>query len=184
MAAEARSARAQISIHAVTWSAARPNRRSLAASLCPKELIVNLFGADQILQLLEARERAELERFRGHVNLLEQIVELLGAAPRVPRAFEAGQMLANLIKRNAVAPIVRTLLAEGQFAAGENFRHDLCDFFHAIIVPGVADVENLVVHGVTRSRQHFGNGLADVEPVNQRTPRRAIRSEERRVGKE
>src|SRR5262245_29594862 len=62
----------------------------------PVELAVDLPGALQILELLQAGERAELVSLRLHVDALEDFAELPRAIARGEAALEARQLAVNL----------------------------------------------------------------------------------------
>ena len=72
----------------------------------PEELGVDLLRLYQVFQLFEARKRPVFKDLFGHVNPLEQIIELFRSAAGIPSASKPGQMLANLLERYAVTPII------------------------------------------------------------------------------
>src|SRR4249920_153356 len=54
------------------------------SSRAPEEVFVELTGALQILQLLQARESSELVGVGRKIDALEQLPQLLGAPPGCP----------------------------------------------------------------------------------------------------
>ena len=72
----------------------------------PEELGVDLLRLYQVFQLFQARKRPVFKHIFGHVNPLEQIIELFRSTADVPSASELRQMLANLLKAHTVTPII------------------------------------------------------------------------------
>src|SRR5262245_6959062 len=89
------------------------------AGVAPEEVLVDLAGSDQILQLPEAGEGTKLEGFRRQINPLEDLEQLLRAAPRVPATPEVRQVAADLLEAHAVASIVPAGRTERHAAVGK-----------------------------------------------------------------
>src|SRR6266545_6745917 len=144
------------------------------ASFLPEKVFVNLLRSDKEFQLLQANKSPGLEDFRRHVDPLKQCKKLLCPPPGVPLALELREMPSNFLKGNPVTTIVRARWAERDAAAGKNLCYNLGDLPHPIVMSSVADVEDLVVNRVARRLQDGNDSPADVQPVNQRTPRCAV----------
>jgi hypothetical protein len=115
----------------------------------PEKLGIDLLRLYQVFQLFKSSECPVLENLFRHVNPLKQITELFCSAPRVPSAFEAGQMLANLLKGDAVAAIILTRSSKTHTTVRKHLAHDLRNLADAIIVRSIADVEYFVVNRFT-----------------------------------
>jgi hypothetical protein len=61
-------------------------------------VVVDLPGRQQIFQLLQSCERAASKRLGVHPDFLEQFMQLLRSAMRIPLAAEIRQMLSNLFE--------------------------------------------------------------------------------------
>src|SRR5262245_18017440 len=84
------------------------NRSLRPGAIGPKKLRIDLLRPYQVFQLFQARKRPVFKDLFRHVNPLEEIIELFCSPSGVPNAFETGQMLANFLEGNAVAPIILT----------------------------------------------------------------------------
>src|SRR5687768_10246978 len=111
----------------------------------PEEMPVDLPGPQQVLQLLEAREAAKLERLPAHVDAPEDLVQLPRAAPCVPVAAKLRKRSVDLVERDPVAAIVGARFPEAGAAAGEGLGDDLGDLPDPVVLLGGADVEDLIV---------------------------------------
>src|SRR6516162_8758308 len=135
----------------------RPTRLFCASSTLsfdPKEISIDLFGTNQVLQLLEPCKGTVLKNFRRHIDFLEQLVKLFCPPLCVPGTLEARQMLSDFFKRNPVTAVVRTGSPERKPAAGESFCNHLRNFLNSIIVCRVADIKDLVMHRFPRGFQN------------------------------
>jgi hypothetical protein len=88
----------------------------LSESCFPEEILVDLVGADQILELFEPGERSEPEILLSEIDLLEGFVELLGTLGHIPVAGEVRQVFRELVEADPVAAVVSALRAEGRRA--------------------------------------------------------------------
>src|SRR5277367_5089432 len=68
------------------------------AGLTPEEFLIDLIGSRQVLQLLQARERACLVHFLSEIDALKQGVQFLNPLADAPSALEAGQLGRNLVE--------------------------------------------------------------------------------------
>jgi hypothetical protein len=85
--------------------------RDLKRSL-PKEILIDLLGLDQILELLQSCIAPELEVVLGKVNLLEELQKLLSALGHVPVTPKFRKMLGKLIEIHPITAIVRASRAK------------------------------------------------------------------------
>jgi hypothetical protein len=81
-------------------------------NLFPEEVLVDLLGANQILQLLQPRKSTRFKHLLGHINLGENVIELLRATLRIPLALEAGKLSIDFLEGNPVAAVIRTVLTK------------------------------------------------------------------------
>src|SRR6266404_3034355 len=86
--------------------------RSRQTAVSPEEVLINLTSPNKILELFETGEAAPVEHFRGHVDALKDIVQLLRTAACIPDATKARQRGFDLIERDPVTAIVRPELTE------------------------------------------------------------------------
>lgn len=140
----------------------------------PIQIVIELPGALQVLQLLQPSERTELVSIAGHIDSLEQATKFLCSAPRVPAANEPGKPRMNLVERHAVAVIVSAGRTDAEFAPREDLRNDLRDFTNAVVLRALADVEDLTVYRFGWSLGRAANRLADIFNMNDRPPRTAV----------
>src|SRR5689334_8170617 len=91
----------------------------------PVEFLVYLAGRLQVLELLQAREGAELVGVGRHLDALEQLAQLPRAVARAEVALEAGKLAMNAIEVHAIAARVAARRAHGNLTARELFRNDL-----------------------------------------------------------
>ena len=62
----------------------------IVANGIPEEMIVNLCGSDQVIELFDSRESAMAKYFRGHVDPAEKFVELTGSPFCIPCTLKVG----------------------------------------------------------------------------------------------
>src|SRR5204862_3684764 len=80
-----------------------------------------------------------------HINSLEQIKKLFHSAAGVPSASETRHMLANLLERHAVAPIILAGGSKTHTTVREYLAHYLRNLAHAIVVRSIANIEYFIV---------------------------------------
>src|SRR6184192_3440231 len=100
----------------------------------PEELGIDLLRLYQVFQLFEARKRPVFKDFFRHVNPLEQVMKLFRSAAGVPSASEPGQMLTNLLKGHAVAPISLAGRSKTYTTSRKDLAYYVCNLAHAIVV--------------------------------------------------
>src|SRR5688572_22808696 len=149
-------------------------KRISGSSLAPEEVLVDLAGLDQVVDLLEPRVGARLEEVARHADPLEHLEQLLGAAAHVPARREAGQPLGDLVEAHLVVALVAAPAAEGDGAARESLAHDRGDVANLVVLAVGADVERLAVDCLARRLEGAGGRLADVEDMHQWPPGRAV----------
>src|SRR5207253_10175451 len=126
--------------------------------------------------LFEARKRPVFKDVFRHINSLEQIKKLFRSAAGVPSASETRHMLANLLERHAVAPIILAGSSKTHTTVRKHRAHYLRNLAHAIVVRSIANIEYFIVNRVGGSLQHCDNRTRDVQPMDQWPPRRPIAS--------
>jgi hypothetical protein len=136
----------------------------------PEELGVNLLRLYQVFQLFETREGPVFKDLVRHVNSLEQIIELSCSASRVPSAPEPGQMFANFLEANAVAPIILARSSKTHTTVRKHFPNYLRNVAYAIVVRSIANIEYLIVDCFGGRLQHRDNRARNVQPMDQRPP--------------
>ena len=83
-------------------------------------------------------------------------------------------MTAYFLKGRTIAAVITAWLAEGNGAAVKDLPDNGGYFANTVILLVVADVKDLVVHGLAGRLQSEDDRLADVLDVDQRSPRRSI----------
>ena len=111
--------------------------------LSPKEFFVDLSGGLQVLDLLQPRERAELIAFLGHLNPLEDVMQLPYAISREMTAAKSGELRMNSIEINPVATIVTAARTGADLAPGKLSSYDLGNFADPIVLGILTDIEYL-----------------------------------------
>src|SRR5690606_30277803 len=85
----------------------RPRSASVRRSPpAPVQVLVDLPGSLQVLELREPGEGAEFVGLAREVDALEQPVQFLGALVRGPLRAEPRQLRRDLVERDAVAAVV------------------------------------------------------------------------------
>src|SRR5436190_2330338 len=156
------------------WRRFPPIKRYAPNFTRPEELRIDLLRPYQVFQLFQAREGPVFKDLFRHFNPLEQIIELLRPASRVPSASEPWQMLANLLERHAVAAIVLAGRSKTHKTPRKHLAHYLRNLAYAIVVRSIANVEHFVVNRFGRRLQHRDNRMRDVQPMDQWPPGRPI----------
>src|SRR6516165_2924177 len=83
-------------------------------------------------------------------------------------------MTPYFLKGGTIATVVTARSTESDGAAVKDLPDNGGDFANAVILVVVADVEDFVVHGLTRRLQCEDDRLADVFDMDQRPPRRSV----------
>src|SRR6185312_12837132 len=109
-----------------------------------------------------------------HLDFLEDAAQLLRSSLDVPPAVEVGQVLADLLKGDAIAPVVAVIVADRNRTAGKNSSDRFDNIANPIILIVVSHVEYLVGDRLSGSFETGNNGIADIFNVDQRSPRRAV----------
>ena len=151
----------------------RKLRLSLAGLLfkrAPVEIGVYLLRGNQMLQLLQSGETTKEKHFSCHLDMRKDLVQLASAEFSRPPTPEFGEVTTYLIEGRAIASIVRAPLTKGDSAAFKYLPHSGGDFADAVILPIITNVEDLVVHGLTRCFESNDNRLTDVINMDQRSP--------------
>src|SRR5260370_451836 len=87
-----------------------------------------------MLQLLQPREGAVVERVVRHGDALEDGAKLGGAIRRAVATGEAGEVLADLGERDAIRAVVAAARAKAGGAAREHLRDDVGDLAHPVVL--------------------------------------------------
>src|SRR5580693_7758561 len=100
---------------------------------------------DQFPDMADALVTRTLELLRRQLRLAESLVQLLGAAPRVPLRPEAGQDACDLVEVDAIRARVGASIRSELEPAARNY---ICDdrryIADAVVVCGLADIECLI----------------------------------------
>ena len=99
----------------------------------PVELIVNLPGAQQMLELLQSCVGPEIVYLARHVNPLKEFMQLPSSHCGVVSTFKAGQYRGDLVKPDPITTVIAVALSERQGAAPKGTGDDLSDFFNLVI---------------------------------------------------
>src|SRR5207248_11147634 len=102
--------------------------RRISTHLRPKEVVIDLSGAYEVLELLKPREGSKGKCFGRHVDSPEKLVKLLSALASIPGAFKAGKLRVDFFEGDAIAAIVGSGRTKAENTAGKNIRNDLGDF--------------------------------------------------------
>src|SRR5881394_154503 len=137
----------------------------------PEELGIDLLRLYQIFQLFEARKRPVFKDVFRHINSLEQIKKLFRSAAGVPSASETRHMLANLLERHTVAPIILAGSSKTHTTVREHLAHCLRNLAHAIVLRSIANIEYFIVDCFGGSLQHCDNRTRNIQSMNQWPPR-------------
>lgn len=100
----------------------------------PVEVLIDLPGFEQPLQLAQTGERRRVERVRLHRDVREKAPHLPSTAIGIPLAAEGRQDLGNLVETDTVAAVVTGIVTELDRAIGEGSANCLGDLAHAIVV--------------------------------------------------
>src|ERR1051325_6494151 len=76
----------------------------------------------------------------------------------------------NFVKTNAITSVVPVTGTETHRTAWKSSRNDVRDIPDLVILAGVADVENLLVDGLSRRLENATNRLANIKDMNQGSP--------------
>ena len=68
---------------------------------CPEESVVDLAGANQVLELFETREGTVLKGLQSKINLTKKLIELFHTLVRVPLTLELWQVFCDLVEVGA-----------------------------------------------------------------------------------
>jgi hypothetical protein len=79
-----------------------------------------------------------------------------------------------LLEGGAIAPIIAARCAKCDRAAAEHLCHNGSYLADSVILLVITDVEDFVVHGITRCFKSEYNCLANVIDVDERAPRRSV----------
>jgi len=80
----------------------------------------------------------------------------------------------DFIEANPVTAIVSVAISKAQCAAGKDIGDRLGDLLNPVVFRCRADIKNLVVNSLSWSFERAGNGIGDVQNMDQRPPRAAI----------
>ncbi len=80
----------------------------------PMKAVVDLRRAQQMLELLQSRERPKLKDLGSHLDLLEYTAEFLRARARVALAAETGKLRVDFVEIHPVTAVVRGVRAEAE----------------------------------------------------------------------
>src|SRR6185312_9122623 len=134
----AKNPRASVCASISTTNAPASGVSTKRMSSRPVEFLVYLAARLQVLELLQARERAERVGLRLHLNALEQLAQLPGPVARGEAAAEAGKLTVDAIEVHAIAARVAARRSHGDLAARKLFRNDLRELADAIVVAVLA----------------------------------------------
>ena len=130
---------------------------------------------DQLLDVADALVARSLELLERQLRLAIGVVELLGAAPRIPLRLEGGQHARDLVEVDAVgARVGARIRSDLEPAARNHVGDDRGDIADAVIVRGLADIECLIEDQVLRRFERRDEGARDVFDVDDRPPGRSI----------
>src|SRR2546423_1188772 len=141
-------------------------QRGLSTAIPPKKVLVDLFRANQVLQLFQTGEAWTLEYVAAHINLSEYLVQLLRTTTRIPITGESWKSCLNLLERYAIAAIIRPLFSKSHLTAGKYFAHNIGDFLDCVILRGTADIENFIVDGLPGRLQRTSDRPTDIESMD------------------
>ena len=111
------------------------------------------------------------------------MVELLGAAPRVPVRLEIGKYFRDLTAIHPVAALVRSgTLRVLDSAIRHNFPDDLGELAHPVVLFRDTHVESLAVHNLARSFERGDERPRDILDVNDGPPGRPITFDKHATG--
>src|SRR5258706_4895697 len=100
--------------------------------------------SDQFLDVADALVARTLKVLERQLRLAIGVVELLGAAPRIPLRLERGQHARDLVEVDTVGARVRARIrSDLEPAARNHIGDDRSDIADAIIVRSLADIECL-----------------------------------------
>src|SRR5580704_2786905 len=136
----------------------------------PEEVAVDLPGALQVLELLQAGESTKFVGLLVEFDALEQVVQLLDSLPRAPAAHEAGELGRDLVEGHTIAAVIRHRRAGRHLAADEHFGHLLRNLADTIVLGVAPDVEDLAVDRLRGRLERAADRRADVLDMHHRAP--------------
>src|SRR5262245_50307315 len=112
----------------------------------PTQLVVELIGLLEVLELFEAGKKSALETFEGEAARFILLVEFDDAFFQIPLRAEVGQHTGNFAELHPITAAVRLAPSRvSDFAAGNNLLDQRRDVADLIILAVHADVESLVM---------------------------------------
>src|SRR5579864_9793222 len=124
-----------------------------------------------------------LEGVAGQSDSLKQGAQLLRPSDGVPPRRKARHAGVNLLARHAIRTRVAVARTQRNPASRKRVGDNAGELADLIVLAGAADVENLPLDRPSRSLERAGDGVADVEHMDQRAVRRSVAGQANLTGR-